>query len=68
MLNTGGCSPGENDQHFSACPNFIKLCKSSKFIPTSKNCDEGDVDGKLIASLGFDPHHLLRCYQKNDLK
>ena len=38
------------------------------FIPTSKNRDKGDVDGKLIAPLGFDPHHhLLRCYQKSDL-
>ena len=66
MLNTGGDrSPGENDQQFS---DFIKLCKSLMFIPTSKNRDKGDVDGKLIAPLGFDPHHhLLRCYQKSDL-
>ena len=68
MLKTEGVHPARMiSSSASACPDFITLCKSLVFIPTSKNCDRDDVDGKLIAPLGFDPH-LLRCYQRNDLK
>ena len=68
MLKTEGVHPARMISSFaSACPDFITLGKSLMFIPTSKNRDRDDVDGKLIAPLGFDPH-LLRCYQKNDLK